>query len=391
MIIEFMKKILFVNINGDLSGAENSLLNLMTNLDRTKIQPLLICSYNGVFTELAMEHGIDVRIIPLEKDYFSYSPVALWRQSRLLLNKVRIIMKMLDEESIDLIHVNTYKIALPYSLAARLARIPVVWHLRDMLEKPKIQREFFGFLFRTLPNKVIAVSDACANQFGSDFNRKIARIYNGIDADEFNARANRKLIRNEFGLSEETIIVGCVGQLIAWKGQDIFLKAMALIAKKCRNIRFLIVGSEIVEEESFEENLRKLTTELGLDGFVIFAGFRRDIPSLISAMDVFVHCPIKPDPLPRVILEAMALNLPIVATHTGGIPELVKNGKNGILVPPADEKALANGVLWMISNPAHAICLGKEGRHRLQGFSIQQHVDQVMTVYNNLMHGASTH
>lgn len=384
-------RILYVNLIGDLSGAENSLLSLITHLDKARFQPLLVCSYSGVLTEMAGEKDIPVKITPITKVSFSRSPLVLTRQlSRLLVN-IFSALKFLQEEQIDLVHINTYKIALPYTLAARLAGISIVWHLRDILDKTGFKRFVLSRLFRLLPDRLIAVSDACVNQFEINFKGKMVRVYNGIDADAFREKAKPNIIRKEFGFSEPTRIVGCVGQLISWKGQDVFLRAMARVVQEMPNTKFLIVGDEIVDDNPFRGTLDQLVSELGLEDKVIFTGFRLDIPSLIAAMDIFVHCPVKPDPLPRVILEAMALSLPIVATHTGGIPELVKNGENGLLVPPADEKALANGVLWMISNPTRAKCLGKEGRHLLQGFSTQQHVDQVMTIYNNLMNGASTH
>lgn len=210
-------------------------------------------------------------------------------------------------------------------------------------------------------------------------------MYNGIDSQAFRTQADGQAVRREFGLASDTPVVGCVGQLIPWKGQDDFLRVAAKVVSAIPGARFLIVGQEVESHRSFRSSLEALALTLGVRDHVIFTGFRQDAASLLASMDVFLHCAVEPDPLPRVILEAMALGKPIVATDTGGIPEMIEEGRTGLLAPDRDVESLAKATISLLSDGELARRIGRAARERVrEHFSLSQHADAVMQMYDQL-------
>lgn len=379
-----MINILYASRGGDPYGAKHSLLSLIEGLDRSQFRPLLICPAAGVFSEKVEALGVPVQILPIEDFIFTSNPLLLFRQAWRLWTNVFTLMRLLRHDKIDLVHVNCFKVGPPYAIAARMLGIPCVWHIREILVTSPFRKKVLVEMIRSLPNRVIAVSEACAAQFqrGEQDDGKIHVVYNGIDGSAFRAQADGQAIRAELGLAPDTRLVGCVGQLIPWKGQDDFLRVAAKVLSALPEARFLIVGREAGSQQAFRASLEESAFTLGIGDQVIFTGFRQDTPSLIASMDVFLHCAVQPDPLPRVILEAMALGKPAVATDTGGIPEMIDDGTTGILAAPRDVGALAEGTISLLSDRDLAHRMGEAARERLeQRFTITQHVDAVTRLY----------
>lgn len=382
-----MTKILYATRGSDLYGAKKSLLSLIEGLDRSRFRPLLICPVAGLFVEKVEALGVPVQILPIDDFVFTSSPLVLLRQGWRLWRNVFTIMRVLRQEKIDLVHVNSFKVGPPYAIAARMLGIPCVWHTREILATSPFRKKVLVEMIRSLPNRVIAVSEACAVQFrrGEQDDSKIHVVYNGIDGGAFRAQADGQAIRAELGLAPDTRLVGCVGQLIPWKGQDDFLRVAAKVLSALPEARFLIVGREAGSQQAFRASLEELAFSLGIGDQVIFTGFRQDTPSLIASMDVFLHCAVQPDPLPRVILEAMALGKPAVATDTGGIPEMIDEGTTGILAAPRDVQSLADGTISVLSDRDLAHRMGEAARERVEErFTITQHVDAVTRLYAEL-------
>jgi glycosyltransferase involved in cell wall biosynthesis len=380
-------KVLYASRGGDPYGAENSLLSLIGGLDRSRFSPLLVCPEPGFLSGKAEELGIPVRFLPIFDFFFTSNPLLLLRQGRQLRHNVVSLRRHIREQGIDLVHVNSFKVGPPYAIAARMLGIPCIWHSREILLTTAFRKRILVEMIRSLPDGVIAVSEACAAQFGRGGrgNTKVHVIYNGIDTEAFRARADGQAVRREFDLAADTPLVGCVGQLIPWKGQDDFLRVAAGVLSTLPEARFLIVGREVESHPSFRAALEELASSLDIRDHVIFTGFRQDVPSLIASMDVFLHCAVQPDPLPRVILEAMALGKPVVATDTGGIPEMIEEGRSGFLAPPRDVRSLREATISLLVDEGLAHRMSQAARERVQErFSLTQHVEAVTQLYSEL-------
>jgi glycosyltransferase involved in cell wall biosynthesis len=179
-----------------------------------------------------------------------------------------------------------------------------------------------------------------------------------------------------------------VGRLVDWKGPDYFIKAAAEVAKEVPEASFMLVGAAIFGDESFVEGLKSMVSRLDLEERVIFTGFRGDVSEIMGSMDLLVHASILPDPLPTVLIEAMAQGKPVVAAAGGGVKEIVEDGATGIIVPPRDVEAMARAMIKMLSHPDQARGMGEAGLRRAASlFDIVKTTRQMETELLEILSG----
>lgn len=175
-------------------------------------------------------------------------------------------------------------------------------------------------------------------------------------------------VRKEFGIAPDAVLVGCCSRLFRWKGQTELIQAVARILPECPNLHLMIVGEDDSRANpgggSFCDELKTLVAQHGIEERVTFTGFRQDIPRLMGAFDIYAM-PSFEEPLGMVYLEAMALGKPVVAYHSGGVPEIVENGVTGLLTEPYKIDALAQSLLRLALNPALRRTMGLAGRERV--------------------------
>ena len=236
---------------------------------------------------------------------------------------------------------------------------------------------------RSLPDRVICVSDAVGRaadeKEGLDSSR-IVVIRNGVDTTE-PALSRRSAIRRQLGLTNDHLVVGMVANLNRTvKGASYFFDAIPAILRRAPQARFLIVGSS-----PNESALRQHTKALGIYGYVMFAGFHKDISPWYAAMDVSVLTSLS-EGLSLTLLESMDHGLPVVATSVGGNPEVVVDGETGFLVPPAEPEAFANRVVQLLRDPDLRVRMGRTGRRRIERqFRLAAVASRYLDVYQDLL------
>jgi glycosyltransferase involved in cell wall biosynthesis len=272
-------------------------------------------------------------------------------------------------------------------MVAKMAGIPFIYHARVLESSKRIEK----FLTR-FSTKIIAISEKVKQKFSfvKDKN-KLIKIGNAVDLDEFNPEIKRgEKVKEEFQIGRDEKVVGTVGRLYPLKGMDVFLNAVSRIERKNAKIKFIIVG-----EDSFSGAYRKMlerqAEEMGVTRDVIFAGFREDIPELLSAMDVFVLPSLEDyEAFGRVVIEAMAMAKPVVATRSGGVPEIVEEGVTGILVPPGDAEAMAEAIGALLQDEDRAKQMGLEGRRKIERFyGLRTHLEKIESLYLRLLEGTN--
>ena len=193
-------------------------------------------------------------------------------------------------------------------------------------------------------------------------------------------------IRNEFGLKQGQRIIGQVGRLCENKGQHVLIKAAEIVAKEYDCV-FLIVGEDLEKAGEHKNSLLELVRSFGLEQRVIFTGYRSDIRELMNIFDIFT-LPSFVEGLPVVILEAMAIAKPVVATSVDGNPEIVIDGKTGTIVPPGNPEKLAEALMYHLKNPEISKAMGKRGYQRIEeGFLLSQMLNKVFDAYEQIMRG----
>jgi glycosyltransferase involved in cell wall biosynthesis len=294
------------------------------------------------------------------------------------------LVRLIRRERIDLLHANSTTAHLYGCLAADWAGIPGIWHCRDLVDLGRLE----PWLIRKA-SVVIAISGAVSRHLQRHGAlAKVVTIPNAVNAEALEERALGQSRRAEWGLDNGHFVVGMAGQLVPWKRHDLFLQAAVPIAAAIPEARFLIIGGNLFDKSSsYEESIRQLVRELGLEDKVVFAGYRSDMPAVLNSLDVLVHPPDR-EPLGRVILEAMAVGKPVVAVNAAGPAEIVSGGAGGLLVAAGDARGMAEAVIGLRRNPEHAAALGLAGRDRVQSaFSPASHIGKMETLYGRLLPG----
>jgi glycosyltransferase involved in cell wall biosynthesis len=234
---------------------------------------------------------------------------------------------------------------------------------------------------------IIAVSSWTGRQIHADGvpAQRIFPVLNGIELSGWDpAGVDGSTIRREFGLGAQDPLIVQVAQLVAWKRQHLVLEALPRVLERHPAARLMLVGTETAPHSgpgTYTEMLERQVAAAGLEQQVIFTGQRRDVREILAAADVFV-LPSVGDPCGLAFLEAMAMGKPVVSVHDGGTPELVEDGRAGLLGAPDDAEQLAANLLALIDAPERRRTLGEYGRRRvLEHFTVQRMADDVESVY----------
>jgi glycosyltransferase involved in cell wall biosynthesis len=355
--------ILFVDHTAMMGGAQHSLLDIA---EANRERGAVALFDDGPFADaleargvrvLRLDGGATLRQVKKSSAFPGVGPlVATVRLARALARAA---------QPFDLLYANSPKSFVVAALAGRLARKPVVWHLRDILGEEHFSRTNVRTVVSVAnwsAARVVANSRATADAFVAAGGRAalVTVVHNGIDAAPFDALApdTRGAVRAELGIPDDVFLVGCFSRLHPWKGQTVLLDAVA----RMPDVHALVVGGALFSGEApYEAELRGRAQLPALAGRVHMLGARDDVPRLLAACDVVVHASLLAEPFGRVIVEAMLAGRPIVATRAGGVPEVVCDGETGVLVPPGDARALREALDALRRDPARVTALARRG------------------------------
>lgn len=371
-------RILFLHESGEVSGAENSLMELATRLDRKRFEPIFACPSPGQLADQLMTRGIMVYPVTFPKVRGIFG----------VLRTLTVIIKIIDERGIDLIHSNSIRTHIYGTVAGRMRGLKIIWHERNLIEKEIIDPER---ALEFLPDSIICNSRAVAMRFvqNGSLPRKVTIIHNGVDTDRFNSSVSSRAVRDEFGIKHDDIVVGIASRFNRNKGHETFLEAARIISDRrdFHSVKFLIVGGAVfAADKEREVFLKKLCAEKGIGERVIFTGVRTDMPAIYAAMDIMVLSS-KKEACGRVILEAMASGKPVIGTDSGGTPEMITDGVTGLLFKPGDFCELADKIIRLTSGEDRPrLAMGKAARERADSeFSIKRNVAATEKLYEGLL------
>jgi glycosyltransferase involved in cell wall biosynthesis len=367
------RTVLLVHATDILAGGERSLLNLIRHLDARMFHAQVVCDAPDEFMDEIRKTGTPVHRMRFP-GLRPPGPSA-WRA-------VRGLMTCCASVKGALFHANTPRTNLYTAVAGRLVGVPVVWHCRNLLESGMWDTDRY---LAWLPDRIICNSDAIAARFaGSRWRDRVRTILNGVDLVEFDSTLSGAAVRAELGWRHHPILAA-TSRLDPEKGHETLLEAMRTVVAQCPEIRLLIAGQASTDRVSRHALLQRRIEELNLKEVVRLLGFRQDIPQLLAAADICV-LPADAEACGRVLFESMAMAKPIVATASGGTPEIVVDEVTGVLVPPRDPRALASALLALLNDPARRSALGAAGRDRAaKQFSIHAHVKKTMDVYSEVL------
>lgn len=385
-------KILFVDHETRLSGGEQDLLDLAAALASYPYDLHAALPGEGPLSEALSASGVTIHIVQMSPRLIATSrwelgkrPFSAMRQAFAAAAVVRRLMRLIDKLEPAVVHTNSMKSHLLAALPATSRGIPLIWHVRDILPMGWLSR-LFNLVGGRAPALILCISRATASQFTRPAARARSRvIYNGIETSRFRDAVSGGW-REKLGASQEQLLVGIVGQIAHWKGQDVFVEAAAKVVEEVPEARFAVVGECLFEqnEGDFDLRIRARATELGLDGPLVWAGWSDDPPAVMASLDVLVHASRLPEPFGRVIVEGMAAGAAVIASTEGAGPEIV-GPDEGRLVEPDSAEALAEALIELLSEEALRSRLSAAAQAGAERFDIAHTAGSVASIYQELL------
>ncbi len=384
-----MINILFLHAGAEMYGADRVMLDLIKRLDKGKYKPYVILPTEGILVNELKKEKISVIVIPypiMRRKYFNFKGIIQY--SFKLIKYSQKIIKIAKKYKIDIIHTNTAA-TLEGSFVSRKLHIPQLWSIHEIIVSPQIMYKATSKLIARYSNITITDSKAVKNHLeasGYFKDKKVKVIYNGVDTDRFNPCVYCDYLYSEWNIPRTAKIIGMMGRVNSWKGQNDFLEAANIVMKKCPDVYTIFVGAAFDGEEWREKKLADKIAQSPYNDRIINKGYRTDSEGIYKLYDIFILPSINPDPLPTVVLEAMATGKPVVGYRHGGVCEMVKDGYNGFLAEVGNPDDLAKKINQLIEDDALRIQMGKNSRKRLlEKFSIEAYVKNYSDEYCKLI------
>lgn len=393
-----MRRILYVHHGKGIGGAPLSLLYLIRGLDRTRYEPAVLCIHDGEAADLYRREGIET-IVDTRLHDFSHTNVLwypLWQLPKILLRiwqfpfTRRRFARFLQNRRVDLVHLNTSTLTA-FALAAHGRGIPVVWHIREPLQKgyTGLRRAVIRRIIDRTAALILPICRYDADQLLPS--PAIHVVYNFIDFAQFDAAIDGGSVRAELGIAPGTRVVTMLGGVNPIKGTREFVQAASALLEAYPDVVFLIAGP--LPEANLRNTInglrvydRKLRARIPRQhaSRIRFLGVRKDIPQLLAASDMLCF----PSTVPhfaRPVIEASAMGRPVIASDLGGPRELVQHEKTGLLVPAGDDKALSAAIQRLLDDDALRGEMGRAGMvFAAEHFDARKNTARVLALYDEI-------
>jgi len=403
-------KVLFVEASSGqvVGGSLTGLLTLIDGIDRAQVDPVLVLYEEKPISRDLRLKGIPVRIFskrrlpkehPLQTSP-TYKKAKDWPGVTPLLKNLRAMItflfetlpaglrlaRIVREEAPDIIHAcNGFRGNMDAIVAARICGVPCIVHCKGFDKHTVVER----LLSRRVATTICmtrAIENHCREQRIRSPEYHV--VYDGLDLKKFRPTRSASDVREELGIEADAPVVGVVGHIQEWKGQSVLVEAMSRVVRRYPQAVALIVGGAHKNGRAYAESLRRHVLDAGLERSVIFTGARDDVADVMGSMDVVAHTSVLPEPFGRVVIEAMAVGRPVIATRGGGVPEFVTDGVDGLLVTAGDADELADALCRLFGDASMRRMLAEGARKSVERFDVQYHVRTVTGIYRHVLGGA---
>ena len=371
-----MINVLHVHNSNYPGGIGTTLLGWFAHADRSRVAPRLFVFRDRMGIH---ERSVDIfRAQGLEPEFLP------WGHARNLPGAVGRLVREVRSRPRTVLHSHDTRSDLVAVITARITGAPLIisnhaWHPADF------KRKALEAIRARLMHHADLVISVSRNTNKETLERGIPAakcmcLYSGVDVGPYRHPPPRAEARASLGLGEHEIVVGNVARLWPEKEQASLIEAAARLVPHHPELRFLIVG-----DGPLETSLRARIARLGLEDRVLMPGYRKDLVSVMAALDIFAF-PSSAEGTPMVIYDAMAIGLPIIASPVSGVGELLEDGATALFVPPADSEAMARAVARLIGQPALARTLGERARQVVETeYAVEHAVDQLQDIYEDVL------
>ena len=393
-----VRNVLFVegNSDGTVGGSYFLMLDLIRGLDRSKFKAIAVFRFENFVADLLRESCIEVLIIPPYQPFvFSRRWMnAIFAPIKKMINLVvGFIMPslayvgLLRRRQIDLINLNnSITRNHPWMIAALLTSTPCITHEMGINSTYSLLSRFLGRRLDAIIALSHAIHDAMKTR-GADL-PNVSVIHCGIDRRRYQIKMTPGQLRTMYCIPDGVPIIGVVGNIREWKGQETIVRAVGILSDHFPTLRCVLVGAATEGDLPYVDRLKSIASSYGIGERLVFAGFQKNSVDYMQLMDVVVHTSIQPEPFGIVTLEAMMLGKPLVSTTIGGPAEVVVDGETGLLVEPGKPDMLASAIASLLNDPERAMVLGRNGRERLDAeFSLDKNLALTMEIYDRVLGG----
>jgi glycosyltransferase involved in cell wall biosynthesis len=385
--------VLFVHHANDMYGADIGLLHSIKSLDREKYYPIVILPSDmpppGMLSSELERLGVEYHVAPLgilRRKYLSVrSIVPLAVQ---LLKGIAYVRKMARSRNVALVYINTI-VTVSGAIGGKLAGVPVLWHVREILAMPRPIRWVLHKVLSVCADRIVCISNAVRDSLLKEapaLAKKSVVVYNAVSVVASNDVGQAMGLREELGVPQNAPLIGMVGRITHWKGQEILAEAAGLVLQNYPDVHFVAVGSYFADEVHYLEKLESLINRLGLKGRFHLTDYRSNVTDVYRALDIFVLPSRKPEPFGRVTVEAMMQGRAVIATNHGGTCELIQEGVTGVLVPPSDAKALVTAIERLLKDRTLGEKMGQAAAtYARENFGMPRYQDRMRDIMDRLV------
>ena len=384
-------KVLNVLLDDRIGGAHVRIFRIAGKLKERGIEySEAIPNGNGESPDYLKKAGVTVYRCGLGIPHFIRNFETFFLNIKYLIDfipSVYSLIRIIKLKEIDIVHLHGL-LNFQGALAALLTRRSVVWHFHETLY-PKFLVDIIRPFTRFAADSFVHISENTRDYYRTGSSCKETLIYEPADTknfDPFSLKKEDKVnLRKKLNIREDDIVLGSVGNISWVKGYENLIMSMGTLKKENKNLKLLIAGKILSTQAGYYERLKKLVSSLGLEQDIFFLGVREDIPQLLSIMDVFIT-PSLTEGTPLSIIEAMSMKLPVIASRVGGIPELISDGKTGLLVNPGNPDEITDAVLNLLENSKIRREMGRRAREAAKKkFSTERCVKGHEKIYKKLM------
>jgi glycosyltransferase involved in cell wall biosynthesis len=388
------------NVDGTIGGSHYCLLHLVERLDRAQFEPLvvffddhaLVPRFRTTAETLVLPPDSPVRwggAGAANRSPLRF-PLALARRSvnfAKFASTVASYVGFLRSRRIDLVHLNnSITRHHEWMYAAFLAGIPCIVHERGLNGQ-------YSWSDRACARRVAAIVPMSRWIQQHMVDRGIPRdnirvMYDGLDPATIRADRSPETIRNAYDIHSDRPVVGIVGNIREWKGQETVVRALFEVVKAHPQVVCFFVGASTPEDTEYVDRLNRLVADAGIQSNVRFTGYQQDVASFVRTMQFVIHASVQPEPFGMVVLEGMAQHKAVIGSRAGGVIEMVVEGETGYTFPPGDWRTLASHMIELLGDPAKATRMGEAGYARLiNAFTMQRYMDEIHRTYRAVLAG----
>ncbi len=387
-----MKKILFIHQSAELYGSDKTILMFISSLDKQKYKSVVILPFDGPLKREFEKNGIEVVIAPILKLYRKmFTPANLIKFCKEYSEGLKVLEQLHQTYHFDIVYSHTLA-SLIGIVFAQKNKIKHLWHVQEIIAKPKIFNKGFVKLLSMDCNHVAVYDSRTTMEFWINGNKKLAQksefVCNGLDVSQKpnpNSDSIEKIRKEFFQVNDQQLVIALVGRINSWKGQQLLLDAFEKIHQKYNSIKLVYIGSAPPNQEFFETDLIAKIQNFKLEEKVIIIPFQENIWSFWDAIDIAVVPSTEPEPFGMVAIEAMLSKKPVIAANHGGLTETVIHQHNGLLFEPNNSTLLAKALEELIIDEQKRKSFGENGYQRtINHFSLEKHVEKFESIFNKM-------